>query len=95
MDWVLLPVDELDTDKHKGALDALTEAQEEVRASAAVHQEGPTLSEPELIGGVLDGKLIDEFVVWSEVPYAYADYVFRGASKAAKLPAPPTGYREL
>ena len=95
LDWVLLPVDQLDAERHQGALNAMAEAQEEVDASAPVHQEGPGLAEPELVAGVSEGRLAGDFVVWSEVPYAYAEYVFRGASRAAKLSSPPTGYREL
>ena len=53
------------------------------------------LALPELCGGMEDGQLVTEWLVWSEPPYSYADYVFRGASKAAKLEEPPVGYHDL
>ena len=39
--------------------------------------------------------LPEDFLVWSEGPYPYADYVFRGAAKAAKLVDPPEGYYDI
>lgn len=96
LDWVLLPVDELDADRHRGALEAMEEQAEEVTSpSAPIYQEGPTLALPELCAGMVGGELAAEWVVWSEPPYAYADYVLRGASKAAKLDEPPVGYHDL
>jgi hypothetical protein len=95
LDWVLYPVDELDADRHRGALEAMEEAQEEVDASAPVYQEGPLISIPELCSGAPDGVLCADFLVWSDGPYSYSDYVFRGASKAAKLAEPPVGYKDL
>ena len=95
LDWVLYPVDELDTDRHQGALDAMEEAQEEVDALAPIYQEGPIISVPELCAGMADGNLVADFLVWSDGPYSYSDYVFRGASKAAKLSEPPEGYKDL
>jgi hypothetical protein len=95
LDWVLYPVDELDADRHRGALEAMEEAQEEVDASAPVYQEGPIITIPELCDGAPDGNLSADFLVWSDGPYSYSDYVFRGASKAAKLAEPPVGYKEL
>jgi hypothetical protein len=95
LDWVLYPVDELDADRHRGALEAMEEAQEEVNASAPVYQEGPILSVPELCNGVSDGNLLADFLVWSDGPYSYSDYVFRGASKVAKLSEPPEGFQDL
>lgn len=95
LDWVLLPVDELDTERHAGALAAMEDSGDEVDPSAPIYQEGPTLSVPELCSGATNGVLLGELVVWSDGPYAYADYVFRGASKAARLPDPPVGYRDF
>jgi hypothetical protein len=95
LDWVLLPVDELDTERHAGALAALEDSGEEIAASAPVYQEGPMIALPELSRGAHNGVLAADFLVWSEGPYAYADYVLRGAAKAAKLVDPPVGYREL
>ncbi len=95
LDWVLLPVDELDTDRHAGALGALEESGEEIDPSAPVYQEATALAAPELVLGAPNGVLAEDFVLWSEGPYPYADYVFRGAAKAAKLVEPPEGYRDL
>jgi len=95
LDWVLLPVDELDTERHAGALAALEESGDEIAASAGIHQEATVIAGAELALGAPNGALADDFVVWSEPPYAYADYVFRGVSKAAKLADPPVGYRDL
>ncbi len=96
LDWVLLPIDELDADRHQGALDAMEEWGEEVESpSAPIYQEGPSLAFPELAFGMEDGELVSEWLVWSESPVSYADYVFRGASKAAKLEEPPVGFHDL
>lgn len=95
LDWVLLPVDELDPERHAGALSALEDSGDEIVASAPIYQEGAALAAPELVLGAPNGVLAEGFVIWSEGPYAYADYVFRGASKAAKLVEPPEGYRDI
>jgi hypothetical protein len=95
LDWVLLPVDELDADRHAGALSALEDCGDEISPSVPVYQEAMVLAAAELCDGAPNGVLSEDFVVWSEGPYAYADYVFRGASKAAKLVDPPVGYRDL
>ena len=95
LDWVLFPVDELDSERHKGALESMGLAGEEVSPSAPLHQVGPVLAAPELLAGAPNGVLADDFVLWSEEPYSYADYVFRGMSKAAKLVDPPVGYHDL
>jgi len=95
LDWVYLPVDELDADRHAGALAAMEEAQEEVNPSAPVFVEGPILAAPELCDGAPKGVLREDFLVWSDGPYSYSDYVFRGVSKAAKLVDPPTGYHDF
>jgi hypothetical protein len=95
LDWELLPVDELDADRHAGALAAMEEAEESVNASAPIFQEGPTIAAPELCEGATNGVLADDFSIWSEEPYSYADYVFRGVTKSAKLTEPPVGYRDL
>ncbi|HEU4411083.1 MAG TPA: hypothetical protein VFS43_37870 [Polyangiaceae bacterium] len=73
----------------------MLEASEEVDVSAPVEQEGPELGALELLEGAPRGVLLSDFLVWSEPPYAYADYVFRGASKMAKLVDPPQGERDL
>ncbi len=95
LDWVLFPVDELDADRHRGALEAMEQAGEEVDASAPIYQEGPILAAPELCEGAPDGELLEELFVWSDGPYSYSDYVFRGVAKAAKLEGPPVGYNDI
>lgn len=95
LNWVLLPVDELDADRHAGVLAALDGSDDEVNPSAPIFQEGPAFSAVELCDGAPLGILAEDFVLWSEGPYAYADYVFRGVSKAAKLEEPPVGLRDL
>ena len=95
LDWELFPVDELDADRHRGALEAMEEAMEEVNASEPVYQEGPLITVPELCNGASEGVISADFLVWSDGPYSYSDYVFRGASKVAKLSEPPVGIKEL
>jgi hypothetical protein len=95
LDWELLPVEELDAERHSGALSAMEIAGEEVSPSDPVYQEGPILGLPEVVDGAPIGILPDDFVLWSDGPYAYSDYVFRGVAKAAKLEGPPVGYNDL
>jgi hypothetical protein len=95
LDWLLLPVDELDGDRHRGALAALEKSGESIAASEPLAQEGPVIALPELVHGDHNGVLVGDFLIWSEPPYAYADYVFAGASKSAKLSGPPVGYRDF
>ncbi|MCC6521153.1 MAG: hypothetical protein IT373_00695 [Polyangiaceae bacterium] len=93
-DWELLPVDELDMERHAGALLAMERAEEAVSASEPLYQEGPVLAEPELCDGAPDGVLCEDLVVWADGPYSYSDYVFRGVARAAKL-EPPVGWHDL
>jgi hypothetical protein len=93
--WTLSAVGDLDADRHAGALTAMEEAGEEVDVSATIEQEGPDLGLAELTEGAPNGVLVGDFLVWADGPYAYNDYVFRGASKLAKLPDPPEGLRDL
>lgn len=95
LDWVLLPVDQLDADRHRGALEALEFSEDDVNPSAPIYQEGPAISIVELLEGAPRGILEEDFLIWSEGPYAYADYVFRGVSKAAKLFEPPVGLHDF
>jgi hypothetical protein len=94
-DWELYPVDELDVDRHRGAIEAMELAREEVDVSSPVYQETCSISLPELCEGAPHGVLPDDFLVWSDGPYSYADYVFRGAARSAKLVDPPVGIRDL
>jgi hypothetical protein len=95
LDWELLPVEELDADRHSGALQAMELAGEEVSPSDPVYQEGPIMGLPEIVDGAPIGILAEDFVLWSDGPYAYSDYVFRGVAKAAKLAEAPVGYNDL
>jgi hypothetical protein len=95
LNWVLKAVDELDADRHAGVLAALEGSSDEVHPSEPIFQEGPSFSLAEICDGAPMGILPDDFVLWSEGPYEYADYVFRGVSKAAKLEDPPVGLRDL
>jgi hypothetical protein len=95
LNWVLKAIDELDADRHAGVLAALEGSSEEVKPSDPIYQEGPSFSLAEICDGAPMGILPDDFVLWSEGPYEYADYVFRGVSKAAKLEEPPVGLRDL
>ncbi|HKQ71734.1 MAG TPA: hypothetical protein VJT73_20465, partial [Polyangiaceae bacterium] len=65
LDWELFPIDELDLERHAGAIRALELAGEEVDVSAAVYQEATCLSLPELARGAPQGVLRDDFLVWS------------------------------
>lgn len=91
LDWVLLPIDQLDPERHAGVLSALEGSTDEVHPSEPIFQEGPAFSIVELCDGAPMGILDDDLFIWSDGPYEYADYVFRGVSKAAKLPEPPRG----
>lgn len=94
LDWVFYPVDELDAERHAGALRAMDRAQEEVHASEPIYVESFSLAEPELCALSWKGALPVDLMVWADGPYSYVDYVFRGVSKMAKLDAPPLGYRD-
>lgn len=96
LDWELLSVDMLDSERHTGGLHAIaTSESEEYGPSEPVCQEGPTLSFVELTRGAEEGALVEDFAVWSEGPYAYANYVFMGVAKSAKLSGMPEGYRDI
>jgi hypothetical protein len=95
LDWELLPVQELDTERHAGALAALEDSGDEIDPAAPVFQEATALAAPELVLGAPNAVLAEDFLIWSDGPYAYSDYVFRGASKMAKLVEAPTGYRDF
>ena len=51
LDWEFFPIDELDAERHEGALRALELAGEEVDVSAVVYEEGVCLAYPELAHG--------------------------------------------
>jgi hypothetical protein len=95
LDWEFFPIDELDPERHSGALRALEMAAEEVNVSARVYQESICIAFPELALGAPHGVLPTDFMVWSDGDYSYVDYVFRGVAKAARLVDPPVGVREF
>jgi hypothetical protein len=95
LEWELLPIVELDAERHAGALRALELAGEEVDVFAPVFQEAVCLAFPELAHGAPHGVLPEDFFIWSDAPYSYSDYVFRGATKVAKLVDPPIGIRDI
>jgi hypothetical protein len=94
LDWELYPICELDPERHAGAVRAMELAKEEVDVSAPVYQEAVTIALPELVFGGHNGVLLENFVIWSDGPYSYADYVFCGAARAAKLVDAPVGPRD-
>jgi len=91
LDWVLLPIDQLDTERHAGVLVALEGCEEEFHPSEPIHHEGPAFSIVELCDGASLGILEEDLYIWADGPSQYSDYVFRGVSKAAKLEEPPIG----
>ena len=95
LDWEFFPIDELDPERHEGALRALELAGEEVDVSAPVYLESVCLAYPELAQGAPQGVLPTDFLVWSDGAYSYVDYVFRGVAKAARLVDPPMGIRDF
>lgn len=95
LDWTLKPIDALDAERHAGVFEALEGCEEEVHPSEPIYQEGPAFTIVELLDGAPLGILEEDLYLWSEGPYEYADYVFRGISKAAKLEEPPVGSRGL
>jgi hypothetical protein len=95
LDWEFFPIDELDPERHSGALRALELAGDEVDASAPVFVESVCIAYPELALGAPRGVLPVDFLVWSDGDYSYVDYVFRGVAKAARLLDPPVGIRDI
>jgi hypothetical protein len=95
LDWEFFPIDELDVERHSGALRALELAGEPINASAAVYVESMCIAYPELASGAPRGVLPVDFLVWCDGDYSYVDYVFRGVAKAARLVDPPVGIRDF
>jgi hypothetical protein len=95
LDWVFFAVDELDIERHRGALRAMEDSGDEVDASERVYVEGPTLTEIELCRGCPSGVVPTDPIFWGDGPYRYLDYIFRGVARAAKLVEAPVGYRDV
>jgi hypothetical protein len=96
--WELLPLAQLDGDRHRGAIAAYGDAlsfesacfEEETAIPPPVHlYELPAMGPVELLRGASDdGALAAPLVVWAEGDEIYVDYVVRGVRRAAKLPEP-------
>jgi hypothetical protein len=93
--WELLPLRELDAERHRGAIAAFGDDlafasavfEEETSIPAPTHLcELPALGPCELLGAARDdGSLTQPFVVWTQGNDVYLDYVLRGVQRAAKL----------
>jgi len=86
--WELLPLAELDPERHRGAIEAFGERihydvarfEEQEHLPPVVHlQELPAMGASELIRG------IDPFGIWLSGNETYQDYVIRGVLRAAKI----------
>jgi hypothetical protein len=96
--WELLPLAQLDPERHRGAIAAFGDAlafesacfEEETAIPPPVHlYELPAMGAVELLHGAGDdGALAAPLVVWAEGDDTYLDYVVRGVRKVAKLPEP-------
>lgn len=85
LSWRLLPIQDLDPERHRGVLQAMEDCGEEVDVSAPIDQEGPDLGVLELIEGAQEGALCSEFLIWADGSRVYNDYIFRGICKSAKF----------
>lgn len=95
LDWELLSVDQLDAERHKGALSAMERGEDEVDPASPIYVEGPVLSEVELDRPLPRGLWPADPIFWASEPYGYAEYVFRGVAKLARLDEPPLGYQDV
>jgi hypothetical protein len=94
--WELLPLAQLDPERHKGAIGAFEEAltydvakfeEENAVPPLVTLHELPALGAVELLAAVDDdGELRAPFVLWTSGNETYVDYVLRGVMKAAKIP---------
>ena len=96
--WELLPLAQLEPERHKGAIGAFDgalafdiakfEEESAVPPLVTLH-ELPALGALELLAAVDgDGETRAPFVLWTSGNETYVDYVLRGVMKAAKLSAP-------
>lgn len=93
--WELLPLAQLDAERHKGALAAFGTAlafesarfEEETAIPPTAHlYELPAIGAVELLRGAdAEGTLAEPLVVWADGDETYLDYVVRGVRRAAKL----------
>jgi len=89
--WELAPLDALDPERHKGAIQAFggdaafASAREAARGATDLH-ELSAIGPVELLHGVDGaGRLVDDLVVYVAGDPTYHDYVLRGVARAAKL----------
>jgi hypothetical protein len=93
--WELLPLSELDAERHRGARAAFGDAlsfesacfEEQTAIPVGTHlYELPAVGPVELLRGARgDGTLVAPLVVWTEGNEIYLDYVMRGVRRAAGL----------
>jgi hypothetical protein len=93
--WELVPLAELDPERHKGAILAFGEPilfeaarfDEEAPLERRPYlQELPAIGPVELLAGAdAAGALVSPLVLWTEGPDVYHDYVLRGVLRAAKV----------
>lgn len=96
--WELLPLAKLDPERHRGAIQAFAEVDEEIGFEAAKFEEEnavppvtplmemPAMGTTELLAAIdEDGETRAAFVVWTEGNETYVDYLLRGVRRAAKI----------
>ena len=92
--WELLPLADLDSERHKGAIAAFGEAilyetarfEEQESMPKQTHlYELPAIGPRELLEGAEGGRLVHPLVLYTEGDPTYLDYVIRGVLRAAKL----------
>ena len=90
----LLPLAELDPERHRGAIEAFGERihydvavfEEQEHLPRVVHlQELPAFGVAELVRGARGGELAEPLSLWLEGNATYQDYVLRGVLRAAKV----------
>jgi len=90
----LLPLGELDAERHRGAIEAFGERihydvavfEEQEHLPRVVHlQELPAFGVSELLQGARGGELSEPLDLWLEGNETYQDYVIRGVLRAAKI----------
>jgi hypothetical protein len=90
----LLPLAELDAERHRGAIEAFGEHihfevacfEEREHLPPVVHlQELPVLGPSELARGAREGTLAEPLSLWLAGNETYQDYVVRGVLRAAKI----------
>jgi len=90
----LLPLAELDAERHRGAIEAFGERiqfdvacfEEREHLPPQVHlQELPAMGVAELVRGARDGELDEALSLWLSGNETYQDYVIRGVLRAARI----------